>query len=238
MKTIPRLSALLILGATLAAPAPAAFESITMSADNPQPLFPLVLEVEGITRGRALVAISVGADGRLADRLVLGYTHQLFAKACLDVLKEWQFTPARLDGVPVPAKTELTFNFTLEGAVIRANIVNHFYFNKFKNLGDGYYIYRPCRPQEVDRMPAPVFTVAPKYAREAEQQGLRGRVEVRFYIDEQGAVRLPAVAAETPAYLADTAVAAVREWRFEPPTHHGRPVLIAARQVFDFGSAK
>ena len=238
MKSLLRFSVLLVLGATLALPASAAFESIKFGSDNPQPMFPLVLKVDGITRGKAIIAISVGADGRLADKLVLGYTNQLFAKACLDVLKEWQFTPAKLDGVPVPAKTELTFNFSLEGAVISANIVNHFYFDHFETLGDGYYVYRPCKPDEIDRVPAPVSTVTPKYAVEAEQQGLRGRVEVRFYIDEQGAVRLPAVTSEVPAYLADTAVAAVREWRFEPPTHRGRPVLVAASQVFDFGSAK
>lgn len=238
MNTLLRLSSLLALGAALALPAGAAFESIKFDPENPPPLYPLLLKVEGITRGNAIVAISVGADGRLSDSLVLGYTHELFAQACVEVLKEWRFTPARLDGTPVPARIELTFNFTLEGAVISANIVNHFYFDHFETLGDGRYSYRPCRTNEVDRVPAPVVKVTPKYAFEAEQQGVRGKVEVRFYIDETGAVRLPAVDANAHPYLADTALAAVKEWRFEPPTHRGRPVLIAASQVFDFGATR
>jgi len=63
-------------------------------------------------------------------------------------------------------------------------------------------------------------------------------VEVRFYIDETGAVRMPAVDSDAHPYLAETAVTAVKEWRFAPPTHDGRPVLVAASQVFDFSSTK
>jgi len=57
---------------------------------------------------------------------------------------------------------------------------------------------------------------------------------VYFYIDEKGAVRMPAVDASANPYLSDIAVAAVREWRFEPPTSRGKPVLIAASQEFNF----
>jgi TonB family protein len=236
MKTLLRLSALLALGVALAPQAGAAFESIQFNPDNTPPQFPLSLKMDGITQGSATIAISVSDEGRLTDWLMLGYTHELFAKASVAALKEWRFTPAMLDGTPVPAKAELTFNFTLEGAVISANIVNHFLFDNFEGRADGLHAYRLRGPSEIDRLPVPVFAVAPKYAVEAEQQGVHGRVEVRFYIDETGAVRMPAVASDTHPYLANSAVAALREWRFEPPTRHGRPVLIAASQVFAFGS--
>jgi TonB family protein len=238
MKTYLRISALVALGVALATSAGAAFESIQLSPDNLLPQFPLSLRADGITKGNAIVAINVGADGKLTEWLVLGYTHEEFARQCVAALKEWQFTPAKLDGTPVPAMTELTFNFTLEGAVITTNITNHFLFDKFEGMGDGRYVYRMRGSSEIDRVPARVSTVAPKYALEAEKQGVRGKVAVWFYIDETGAVRMPVVDAAADPYLADTAVAAVRGWRFEPPTIHGEPVLVAANQVFDFSSAK
>ncbi len=238
LKMLLRLSVLLTLGAALASPAVAAFESLKLNPDNPMPQFPLPLKVDGITKGNAIVAISVSAEGKLTDWLVLGYTDEMFAKECIAVLKEWQFTPAKLDGTPVPARIEFTFNFSLEGAVVTANILNRFLWDNLPGMGDGRYIYRVNRSNEIDRLPVRLNTVAPKYAVEAEREGVRGKVEVRFYIDETGAVRMPAVDADAHPYLADTAVAAVKEWRFEPPTHNGRPVLIAARQVFDFSSTK
>ena len=35
--------------------------------------------------------------------------------------------------------------------------------------------------------------------------------------------------------LANYAIDAVQHWKFEPPTHGGRPVMAYVRQVFRFG---
>ena len=61
---------------------------------------------------------------------------------------------------------------------------------------------------------------------------------VRFYIDEQGNVRLPSVTGQPNAYLTEQAMAAVREWKFAPVTSRGQPVLVAAQQEFTFGSGQ
>lgn len=238
MNSILRLPALLALGAMLATTAGAAFESIKINPDNPQPLFPLPLQVDGITKGKAVIAISVSDEGKLTEWLVLGYTHELFAKSCLDVLKEWRFTPAKLDGTPVSAKTELTFDFTLEGAVISGNITNLYLYRNIASMNGSRLVYHPCSAIEIDRAPSRIAGAAPRYDVEAEKVGVRGRVEVRFYIDETGAVRMPVVGPETHPYLGHEAVDAVREWRFEPAMQNGKPVLVVASQVFDFSTAK
>lgn len=234
MKTILRLSALLTLGVALVTPAHAALESIKFDPENEMPLFPLPLKADGITRGHAIIVIGVDTGGKLSDWLVVGYTHESFARSCIAALKEWRFTPARLDGVPVPAQIRLTFDFTVEGAVISANIVNHFLFDNIEGMGDGRYVYRLHAAAEIDRVPARLNTTQPRYAEEAAKQGVQGKLQVHFYIDEQGAVRMPSVEASAHPYLAETAVNAVREWKFEPATRHGRPVLVAASQEFDF----
>ena len=75
---------------------------------------------------------------------------------------------------------------------------------------------------------------APKYAKDAEKQGVRGNVKVHFYIDENGEVRMPSVDGEAHPYLAAEAIAAVRGWRFTPPTANGKPATVAALQEFRF----
>ena len=239
MNTLLRLPLLLALGALSVTRLGAALESVKYDPENVAPRFPLPLEVDGITLGHAIISISVNAEGRLTDWLVLGYTHELLAKSCVKALQEWRFIPARLDGVPVPAQVTLTFDFFREGAVITSGITEHFLYGGLDELaGQGRYAYRLRSSRELDHAPVRVSSTAPKYALAAARDGVSGRVQVSFYIDEQGAVRMPAVEASAHPYLAEQAVTALRGWKFEPPTSHGRRVLIAASQEFDFNGSK
>jgi TonB family protein len=221
-----------------AAPVFAAFESARIAPGSALPQYPSSLTLAGITKGYAVVAVSIDTEGKVQDSLVLAYTQPQLARASLAAVNDWVFIPARLDGAAVPVRTELRFDFTVEGAVISSNLTNHFFFDNFDHLGDGAPAYRPSRVAELDQLPVRVAGDSPRYDTKAAKAGVRGRVEVHFYIDEQGGVRLPAVSAGTDYYLMEQAVAAVRHWRFAPPTSHGRPVLIAAAQEFDFGDAR
>lgn len=76
--------------------------------------------------------------------------------------------------------------------------------------------------------------VPPSYPQEWASRGLTGPVTVNFYIDETGRVRMASCPAGTNSQLAHPALEAVRGWEFNPPTSGGRPVLVYARQVFNF----
>ncbi|MES1166982.1 MAG: energy transducer TonB, partial [Pseudomonadota bacterium] len=125
-----------------------------------------------------------------------------------------------------------------EGAVITSNITDHYLYDRFETLAPRWMAYRPGTAAELDRAPVRISGEGPKYATAAAKDGVQGKVRVRFYIDEKGAVRQPAVSAEAHPYLAEQAVAAVSDWKFEPVTSHGQPVLVLAEQEFDFGSAR
>lgn len=237
MKPI-RLVLLAVALIALATRADAAFKSARLLADNPQPVYPAALMLEGITRGSVVFAVAIDETGRVRDTLLLGYTNMHFVRSTLEVLKDWRFEPAELDGAPVPVQTELTIDYSLQGAVITANIINHFFFDSFRNLGDNAWQYTPTRPSALDALPHRVSGAAPAYAINAEKDGVRGRVQVRFYIDENGTVRLPAITTPAHPYLAERAVEAVRTWKFDPPTSHGRPALVVAQQDFEFGDGK
>jgi TonB family protein len=191
--------------------------------------------MDGTTSGKVVLAIAVDEKGKLEDTLVLGYTHRGLITPCVEAMKLWTYHPATVDGVPVPTQAEITIDYTAEGVVI-SNLNAAEAMSAYLRRGTGpVFVERPCAAGQLDATPARVTTVMPQYAKDAEKQGVRGSVQVHFYIDQNGAVRMPAVSPGANPYLCDIAVSAVRDWKFQPPTSHGRPVLVAARQDFTFG---
>ncbi len=224
----------LSLAALAAVPLSAQVESLKIEPTFVPPLSPS-MRLDGVTEGKLIVAISVSSEGRLNDWLVLGYTHRGLVDPCIEAMKEWRFTPARLNGVPVPTQTEVTIHYTAVGVVISHSTVGEVLNARLDAITGLRMIEHPCSARELDGLPARINTVQPLYAKAAEDQGVRGKVQVHFYIDQTGAVRMPAVNADANPYLSDIAVSAVRAWRFQPPMSHGSPVLVAAVQAFNFG---
>jgi len=220
-----------------AAQAGAAIESVKFDPDSKLPRLPASLEMQAFTGGHVALAIDVSAEGTPTDWLVLGCTHEELVTPCLEVLPKWRFSPARLDGTPVPAQIEITVNFSVDGIVVSSNTLDEMFIRTLHHDGERF-TSRTHPAGELDRVPSRINGPAPKYAAEALRQGVRGKVQVRFYIDETGAVRMPAVEADSQPYLARQAIEALRSWKFEPPVSKGRPVLITAVEEFDFGKAE
>ncbi|MFZ5493724.1 MAG: energy transducer TonB [Verrucomicrobiota bacterium] len=227
----------LLLAALLtpAVPVLAQFESARFHPDNVMPPYPPSLQMAGVTRGTVVAAVSIDTEGKVQDAMVLAHTQERLADTALAALREWRFIPARLDGTPVPVQTELTIEFNLEGAVITTNILNHFFFDNMPGMGDMAVTSHLCPASRLDRLPQRVAGEQPRYAEAADKDGVRGRVQVHFYIDENGEVRFVSAVPAGHPYLLEQAVQAVRRWKFEPPTSRGRPVLVAAVQEFSFG---
>lgn len=222
---------LFLFFAVVASPINAAVERLKIEPTYMPQLSPVML-MEGITQGKVVVAIEVSAEGKLTDFLVLAHTHPALARNCINALKLWKYVPARIDGVPVPVLTELTIHFSAEGVVISRNMMD---LDDFMQRMVERRLALTRRPASaLDSAPVVLTKVAPKYAREAEEQGVRGEVTVHFYIDEKGAVRMPSVEGEPHPYLAQQALDAVRVWRFTPATSRGKPVMVSARQNFSF----
>jgi len=100
----------------------------------------------------------------------------------------------------------------------------------------GAYVYKPCSLKDLDKIPTPVYTVSPAYPRELADKGVKGKVVINFFIDETGAARMPSGSVHDDDRLSALALAALRQWKFEPPTKNGKPVLVAAQQIFNFGA--
>jgi TonB family protein len=199
------------------------------------PVFPQRLLEEGFREGNCRVAIGVSRDGKLDDVLAIEYTNQAFADATLAAVKGWTFEPAKFNGIPVDAATEVEVKFAAEGTVVVS-------VTSFESLSARIHslilgnpdLYRPRTLHELDRIPTPITTTTPHYPKRLTQPGTTAQVAVTFFIDENGAVRLPSVDENQDPELAGAAIEALRSWKFEPATCKGRPVLVQATQTFTF----
>jgi TonB family protein len=197
------------------------------------PIFPQSLTEIGVRNGSVRVVISVDAEGKLAEWLVIGYTHVELRDPVVNAIRKWRFEPMRVRGEPRSATVELVVNFEV-GKVVVTMDVSSYVASRIESIF-GRERYWPCTLKELDRIPTPIKVVSPVYPVELRDKGIIGEAVVEFYIDETGAVRMPALLSADHEELGFRAAEAVREWSFEPPTRNGKPVLVRARQLFRFG---
>ncbi len=179
--------------------------------------------------------LQVDTAGRLTDTLVIAYTHEAFAREAERVLRLWRFEPGRVGGEPVGSVFEMAFYFRIDGMSVR---VRHGGGQAEQDLPAGQYAFQASLLGQLDRAPMPISASAPRYPGAWAHRGVRGRVTVEFYIDQEGRVRMPAVVAGGSRLLGGDAVATVEKWRFSPPTRAGVPTLVLAQQEFVFGSER
>lgn len=201
-----------------------------------EPVFPETLLPTHRRGGKVDVLVRIDGAGRLTDWLVTRFTAAPFAAAAVEAVRQWKYEPAVLAGEPVPICLELHFSFEVKGVVVSVS-PSEALEASFNDLTGGIQ-YAPCTLRELDRLPVPLEAVPPGYPEALAAQGAQGEVTVDFYIDESGAVRMPYVSGNAHPLLANLAVEAVRQWRFEPPTRQGRPVLVHVRQLFRFNRAR
>lgn len=82
--------------------------------------------------------------------------------------------------------------------------------------------------------PELIHRVDPRYTEPARKARLQGAVIVQAVIDEQGRVTNVEIYKGLPMGLDQSAVDAVRQWRFKPATLHGRPVKVYYSLTINF----
>jgi TonB family protein len=202
-----------------------------------EPLFPRSLLDLGVTTGEARVVMSIDSTGKVVDYLVIGYTHPDIAPAVVAAIKKWEFEPPTFRGEPVSVLREVQFDFESRGAVVTMDVTTYVMQRALTFFAERY-TYRPCSLKELDKIPTPIAAQAPLYPETMARERRAGSTTVEFFIDETGAVRMPSVVNTDHSDFAVSAVIAVKDWKFEPPTRNGRPVLLRAQQTFTFTPEK
>lgn len=227
MKT-PRFLALLALASPLLCPA-----GQPTTANDPVSLpeitFPLQMLRRGITHGEVQLILKIGPDARLQDALVIAYTNKAFADSVLAALPQGVFRPRLVDGRAVTTIAPVTVRFEVDGLLVIER-----YASDVVELRPGTLAYQPCDPTRLDQPLQTTVAPSPGYPRELREQAVQGRVELEYYVDESGRVRVPIVTQAGHEALANLSLEAVEQWRFVPPSSQGRPVLVRVRQLFLF----
>jgi periplasmic protein TonB len=76
------------------------------------PVYPPIAQSARV-QGVVILEATIGPDGAVKDAKVLRSIPLLDASA-LDAVRQWQFTPTLLNGVPVPVIMTVTVQFTLQ----------------------------------------------------------------------------------------------------------------------------
>jgi protein TonB len=77
-----------------------------------KPVYPAIAQSARV-QGVVIIEATIGPNGAVQDAKVLRSIPLLDA-AALDAVRQWQFTPTLLNGVPVPVIMTVTVNFTLQ----------------------------------------------------------------------------------------------------------------------------
>jgi protein TonB len=75
------------------------------------PVYPAIAQAAGV-QGIVVLEAVIGEDGRVRNLRVLR-SIALLDQAAVDAVRQWQFTPTRLNGEPVPVVMTVTVAFTL-----------------------------------------------------------------------------------------------------------------------------
>ena len=198
-----------------------------------QPIFPSQLQTVGLPVGDVTVAVSRDASGAPTDILTLESTHELFAAAALEAVGQWRFTPSSEASLAKSPPVILRIRFSLQGVIVLDPTLPAAEAAALQSD-------RGNRPvlitnlQALEGLHEPISLKMPAYPATMAVQGVEGEAKVAFYIDREGKVRMPHVVATTTPEFGATAIAAVSDWRFNPPKKKGGATVATDSWSFEF----
>ena len=207
-------------------------DDVGLSINQTEPAeFPGGALMEGIHSGKVRLIVSVDAEGRLVDHLVVAYTDKAFVGSAVRAVTAWTYEPARVHGHARASRADLLFVFKADVVATVQNDTS----NYLQDLFGERYEFKPSLLKDLDRIPTPVHVITPTLPNGLLADGKERVVTVEFFIDQAGKVRVPSVSREeADDRLAALAVTAVEQWQFEPPLRNGSAVLVLAKQDFRF----
>ena len=72
------------------------------------------LAIQARVQGIVIIEATIGPDGAVIDARVLRSVMPLLDEAAVAAVRQWQYTPTLLNGVPVPVIMTVTVQFTLQ----------------------------------------------------------------------------------------------------------------------------
>jgi TonB family protein len=175
--------------------------------------------------------VSVDRQGHVREAYPLNSDNAGLQDAARDQLLKWKLKPMAANGVPVQAEAPLTFRFE---TTLATNAAQPTAQASSASPASG-----PVPPLTVRVSPGVLqgFLVdhpAPVYPPEAKENHIQGKVVLALTIDKTGTTRDIRVVTSPDQALADSAVAAVSQWRYRPYQLNGSPVDVQSTVEVNF----
>jgi TonB family protein len=213
----------LLLAILLAAPAFAADTPLVLEGliSSPMPRFPAELIGIKAGDGEAVMVITIDPEGVVEDSVALEATNAAFARAATEAVRVWKFTPGT--GTTWPRREVLQFNFKRSGVV---TTLSHAEGAREQFIGTPVAELRTVQVAQLDQEPKRIASAMPKVAKSTLAKRGKEPLVINFVIDRDGQVRVPVITAVDDPDLAQTVLAAVKQWRYTPPLQKGEPVAV------------
>jgi TonB family protein len=183
------------------------------------PAYPAQAKREGI-QGTVKLTIIVNEEGLVYEIRTSPKNNSILEAAAIDAVKQWQYSPTLLNGEPVPVQASVTIVFQLKDAPLAVEEQN---VPSEISVPQGGPIRVGGNAQESKL----IRKVEPVYPEEALQARVQGKVVLRIAVNEEGSVTQAEVLQGHPL-LNESALAAVRQWRYSPTLLNGVPVPVLA----------
>jgi len=189
------------------------------------PVYPPSAKADRI-QGVVALEANIGKDGIPTSLRVVGNTttNADLAKAAVDAVKQWQYSPTLINGEPVEVVTTVSINFALP-----------------QGGGDITPPPPPPPPPPPDRIRQGgnvqqamlISKVQPVYPTEAKEARIQGVVILETLIGKDGRVMSVRVVSGHPL-LQQSAVDAVSQWLYKPTLLNGQPVEVITTTTVNF----
>jgi TonB family protein len=198
------------------------------------PIYPPNLGLMGISSGSVTVLVSVDNTGKMMDWMVVSATRPEFVKSVRNVIDAWQFKPAYKNGVPIASEVIISVKFQNDNVMMSMNASQ-----MVTAVMTGYVMEKEvsfvAKYSQLDRIPEPVNIVQPGFDPAIGADKREGYAVIRFFIDENGNVRMPVIVeSKGDERLAFAAYDAISKWKFASPISRGKPITVCASQKFIF----
>ena len=198
-----------------------------------KPDYPAEAQAAGV-QGVVILEVTIDTVGSVFEERVLR-GEPLLVPAALNAVKQWQFQPTLLNGVPVPVIMTVTVNFTLGAPQGVAGREGAFSAPPPPPPPppppvDGQ---TPIRVGGTVKPPKKLRNVEPVYPADAEANRVQGVVIIEATIDPVGNVSNARVLKGLPA-LDQAAIDAVQQWQYEPTMLNGVAVPVIMTVTVNF----
>src|SRR5262249_34844390 len=163
--------------------------------------------------GTVTIEALIGEDGKIKSSRILKSLGFGLDAAALASVQEWTLSPATRNGLPVSVGAQMDVVFSIRSA----NAVR---------MAAG--MSPPTVQQRVE----------PRYTAEASRVGLSGTVVLQAVIKSDGTVDVLRVVRGLPLGLTDSAIDAIKQWRFRPGQKDGQNADIALNIEVNFNIVK